>query len=165
MVDLWDPKNDLVGSLYFFENAEVQIPPRIVSRIPPQAEEYILMDFGVGPERTPLFARYELYSKSPGMVDSARIASSDLRFSRFVGWAALPMPTKLTESEVGIYTSLAEMDKEGVRERVASFFESTVSNLSIQARRGLRLMLGFMENGLGDKALVFSGGDSREVEK
>jgi hypothetical protein len=141
--DLWNPSRDLVASLFFFQNAEVQIPPRYVSNIPPPAEKDILSDFGVGPQRTPLFARYELYSQNAAILNTA---SRDLRLSRFVGWVALPMPTELTPSEIGIFTSLAELDAEKVRERVAGFFESTISDLSFdEASKGLNLILDFME--------------------
>jgi hypothetical protein len=111
----------------------------MVPKIPSVLEEAILAQYGARPDQIPLFARYELYPRST-------VPADDLRLSRIVGWAELPMPRQLEDSEIGVFTSLTTMCTPVIQKHVANLLHSTVSNLGLEeAQEGIGKMIKFIE--------------------
>jgi hypothetical protein len=125
--------SQLVATLFFFQDAELSLPTREVTKIPSSLEDSVLDQYGM-----PEFARYEIYPNSIRSGD-------DLNQARIVGWATLPASPE-DNSEIGIFTDLQELKAPDVREKLVSLLESTVQDLSRgDADDGLEQIVNFME--------------------
>lgn len=108
----------MLSSLFFFDEAKLQLPQHLLGTVPSPLEQEIIKTYGL-----PQFVRYDVHSEYT--------PSQDLQQSRYAVWAGIATSEQKrleeeTQKEIGVYTTLNDFVSDPLRSALLELIRQTI---------------------------------------